>query len=54
MYEADSDAEGQLERVYLEPKSLRTVAIYSDDDTNSTNSDGEYDWEHHRDVNMRM
>jgi len=55
MYEADSDTEGQLEWVYLEPKAPRAVSMSSDDDTDSTEqSDSKYDSEHDSDVDMRM
>jgi len=54
MYEADSDTEGSLEWVYLEPEALPAVSISSDDDTDSTELDGKYDSELDPDVDMRM
>jgi len=41
-------------RVYWEPEASPGVSISSDDDTESTESDGEYDSERHPDVDMRM
>jgi hypothetical protein len=41
-------------RVYVEPEALPTVSISSDDDTDSTEWDGEYNMEHDPDVNMHM
>ena len=52
MYEADSDMEGILERLYSELEASPAVSISSDDDTDSTESDGEYDSEHDPDVDM--
>jgi hypothetical protein len=54
MYEEDSDTEGKLERVYLEPEASPAVSISSDDDTDSTELDGEYDSELDPDVDMRI
>jgi hypothetical protein len=55
MYEADSDTEGQLVRVYLERKASPAVSISSDADNTSTEkSDSEYDSEHVLDVDMSM
>jgi hypothetical protein len=55
MYEADSDTEGSLERVSLEPVALPTMSISSDHDTDSTeNSDSDYNSEHDSDVDMRL
>jgi len=55
MYETDSDTEGKLEWVYLEPEASPAVSISSDDDTDPTEkSDSEYDSEHNSDVDMRM
>jgi len=45
MYEADSYTEGYLELVYLEPEASPAMSIFSADDTDSTESDGEYDSE---------
>jgi len=45
MSEADLDMEGYLERVYLEPEASPAISFSSDDDTSSTESDGEYDSE---------
>jgi hypothetical protein len=45
LYEADPDTEGKLERVYLEPEASPTVSSSSDADTESIESDGEYDSE---------
>jgi len=43
MYEADSDTEGLLRQVYIEPESSPRVSISSNMDTDSTGeSDGEY------------
>jgi hypothetical protein len=42
-YEADSDTEGYLELVHLEPQALPAVSISSVDDTVSAESDGYYD-----------
>jgi len=53
-HEADSDPEGWLERVYFEPEVLPAVSISSDDDTDSTESDGEFDSEHDPDGDMPM
>ena len=50
MSKAVWDTEGKLERVYLEPEASPAVSIASDDDTDSAESDGEYDSE--LDVNM--
>jgi len=54
MSEADFDMEGQLEREYLDPEASPALSNSSDDDTNSTESDGEYDSEHHSVVDIRM
>ena len=55
MYEADSDTDGLLEQVYLEPEALPAVSISLDDDTDSTEkSDSEYDSEDDSDVDMRL
>ena len=55
MYEADSDTEGWMERVYLEPEASLSVSISSDDDTHSTTkSDSKYDSEHDSGGDMRM
>jgi len=43
-----------MEQVYLEPDASPAVSISSDDDTDSTESDGEYDSELDPDVDMRM
>jgi len=48
------DTEGRLERVYLEPEALPAMSISSDDDTDSTKSDGEYYSECDSDVDMCM
>jgi len=53
MYEADSEMEAYLQRVYVEPESSPALSISSDDDTNSTQQvDGKYDSEHDSDVDM--
>ena len=54
LYEADSDTEGELELIYLEPEASPAGSISSDDDIDSTQSDGEYDSELDPDVDMRM
>jgi hypothetical protein len=54
IYEPDSDAEGQLEWVYLEVKALPAVSSCSDDDTGSTELESESDSEHDPDVDMCM
>jgi hypothetical protein len=54
MSEADLGKEGLLERVYLEPEASPAVSISFDDDTDSTQSDGEYDSELDPDVDMCM
>jgi len=54
MSESDLDTEGWLERVYFEPEASPAVSITSDADTNSIESDGEYDSERDSDVDMRM
>jgi len=54
MYDADSDTEGQLERVYLELEASPAVSISSDDDTDSTELDGQYHSELDPDVDMHM
>jgi len=54
MDETDSDMEGYLEETYLEPEVSPAGSISSDDDTDSTELDGEYDSELDRDVDMRI
>jgi len=46
--------EGSQERVYSEAEASPTVSIPSDDDTDSTQSDGKYDSERDPDVEMDM
>jgi hypothetical protein len=43
MHEADSDAEGSLERVYVGMEASPAMSISSNDDSDSTESAGEYD-----------
>jgi len=52
MSEADLDMEGELERVYSQPKASPAVSIASDDDTDSAQLDGKYDLEHDPDVQI--
>jgi len=54
MYDTDSDTEGLLERVYLEPEASPALSISSDDDSDSTKLDSKYDPELNPDVGMRM
>jgi len=55
MYEVDSDTEGYVQGVYIEPDASPAVSIASDDNTDSTKeSDGEYDSDHSPDVDMHM
>ena len=54
MYKADSDTEGFPEPVYLELEASPAMSISSEDDTNSTESDGQYYSELIPDVDMRM
>jgi len=54
MYDADSDTEGYLEPVYVEPGASSARSISSEDITDWTESDGEYDSELDPDVDMRM
>jgi hypothetical protein len=54
-YEADSEMEGTLERVYLELEALPAMSISSNDDTDSTEKlGGKYDSALDPDVGMRM
>jgi hypothetical protein len=46
------DPEGKQERAYLEPEASLTVAISSDHNTHSTESDCKYDSQHVHDVDM--
>jgi hypothetical protein len=52
MTEADLDKEGYLEGVYLEPDPSPALPISSDDDTDSTESNGKYDSAYDCDVDM--
>jgi hypothetical protein len=54
MSDADLDKEEKLERVYSEPEASPTVSKSSDNDTDSTECDGEYDLECDYDVDVRM
>jgi len=54
MYEADLDMEGYLERVYLELEAAPAMSISPDDDTESAESDGEYNSEQDGDLDMSM
>jgi hypothetical protein len=42
MSEADLDKDGKVEWVYLEPEASPAVSISSSDDTDFTESNGEY------------
>jgi len=55
MYEADSDTEGELERLYLMPEASPAVSISPNDDTDSTEKlEGKYESELDPDVDMRV
>jgi len=54
IYKVDSEMEGKLEQVYLDPDESPAVSIFTDDDTNSTESYAEYATEHDPDVDMCM
>jgi hypothetical protein len=51
---ADSDTEGKLKSVYLQLESSPAISISSDDYTESTELDGEYDSELDPDMDMLM
>jgi len=52
MSQAGLDTEGWLEWVYSEPQASAAGSISSDNDTDSTESDGRYDSEYDPDVDM--
>jgi hypothetical protein len=54
MSERDVNTEGQQERVYSELEVSPAISMSSDDDTDSTESDGEYDSKPDSDVDMWM
>jgi len=54
MYEADLDTEGEQERVYFEPEASPAMLISWDDDTDSTELDGNYDSVNDTDLDMCM
>jgi len=54
MSEPDLDTKGWLDRVYLQPEALPVMSLSSDDGTDSTELDSQYDSERESDVDMHM